>query len=183
MPVRAMCKPRSPDIKKRRSNDWRKRLQPLAFLVRALASRTGIQGSKPARSKNEPLKFILHSNTYVNRLFFLTLAYPTLHTKYNLSQENSTSHYKVMSTIITWFMKLTPTIQKCAWPWHRLFIMRCRLRDMTSDAQTPWHMPNLWYLTHTCQTCDINLWHLTHHMPNLWHKPVTSEAPHAKPVT
>ncbi len=44
---------------------------------------------------------------------------------------------------------------------------------MTSDAQTPWHMPNLWHLTHhmpnlwhlthrrhgTCQTCDINLWH------------------------
>ncbi len=43
MPVRAVCKPHSPDLKKRRSSDW-----SLAFLVRAPASRARVPGSRPA---------------------------------------------------------------------------------------------------------------------------------------
>ncbi len=65
-------------------------------------------------------------------------------------------------------------------------------KPVTSDAQTPWHMPNLWHLTHHMP----NLWHLTHRRHgtcqtcDIWRtdamahaKPVTSDAPHAKPVT
>ncbi len=43
MPVRAVCKPRSPDLKRGAL------ASPLAFLVRAPASRTGVPGSRPAR--------------------------------------------------------------------------------------------------------------------------------------
>ncbi len=45
MPVRAVCKPHSPVLKKRRSS--------FGVSVRAPTSRAGIPGSRPARSKNE----------------------------------------------------------------------------------------------------------------------------------
>ncbi len=95
-------------------------------------------------------------------------------------------HHKVVITSGNSIFSLIPELEACQWKqnmsdatdaaknWEAVLTLR--------DAQTPWHTPNLWHLTHrrhgTCQTCDI--WRTTCQTCDIW---CTDAMAHAKPVT